>query len=109
MAQPAGEAQSDALRLDFDHRLKFEFHGSSVAFDAGLCACRELDDALGLMAIAEQHLVDGRAGRNGRHDLVGMLRQSVRTACRISPAGMPTRMVIPPTEKNLEGFPGVGR
>jgi len=29
------------------------------------------------MAIAEQHLVDGRTGRNGRHDLVGMLRQSV--------------------------------
>ena len=30
MAQPAGEAESDALRLDFDHRLKLEFHGSSV-------------------------------------------------------------------------------
>ena len=27
MAQPAGEAQSDALRLDFEHRLKLEFHG----------------------------------------------------------------------------------
>ena len=42
-----------------------------------LLAYRELDDALGLMAIAGQHLVDGRTGRNGRHDLVGMLRQSV--------------------------------
>ena len=77
MAQPAGEAESDALRLDFDRRLKLEFHGSSVTSDAGLLAYRELDDALGLMAIAEQHLVDGRTGRNGRHDLVGMLRQSV--------------------------------
>jgi len=77
MAQPAGEAQSDALRLDFDHRLKLEFHGSSVTSDAGLLAYRELDDALGLMAIADRHLVDGRTGRNGRHDLVGMLRQSV--------------------------------
>jgi Transposase DDE domain group 1 len=77
MAQPAGEAESDALRLDFDHRLKLEFHGSSVTSDAGLLAYRELDDVLGLMAIAEQHLVDGRTGRNGRHDLVGMLRQSV--------------------------------
>ena len=38
MAQPAGDAQSDALRLDFDHRLKLEFHGSSVTFDAGLLA-----------------------------------------------------------------------
>jgi Transposase DDE domain group 1 len=77
MAQPAGEAESDALRLDFDRRLKLEFHGSSVTSDAGLLAYRELDDALGLMGIAEQHLVDGRTGRNGRHDLVGMLRQSV--------------------------------
>jgi len=77
MVQAAGEAQSDALRLDFDRRLKLEFHGSSVTSDAGLLAYRELDDALGLMAIAEQQLVDGRTGRNSRHDLVGMLRQSV--------------------------------
>jgi hypothetical protein len=76
-AQPAGEAQSDALRLDFDRRLKLEFHGSSVTSDAGLLTYRELDDALGLMAIAEQQLVDGRTGRNSGHDLVGMLRQSV--------------------------------
>jgi hypothetical protein len=75
--QQAGEAESDALRLDFDRRLKPEFHGSSVTSDAGLLAYRELDDALGLIAIADQHLVDGRTGRNGRHDLVRMLRQSV--------------------------------
>ena len=77
MVQPVGEAQSDALRLDFDRHLKLEFHGSTVTSDAGLLAYRELDDALDLMAIGEQHLVDGRTGRNGRHDLVGMLRQSV--------------------------------
>jgi hypothetical protein len=71
MAQPAGEAESDALRLDFDRSLKLEFHGSSVTSDAGLLAYRERDDAPGLMAIAEQHLVYGRTGRNGRHDLVG--------------------------------------
>jgi hypothetical protein len=77
MVQPAGEAQSDSLRLDFDRRLKLQIHGSSVTSDAGLLAYRELDDALGLMAIAGQYLVDGRTGRNGRHDLLGMLRLSV--------------------------------
>ena len=29
------------------------------------------------MVIARQNLADGRTGRNGRHDLIGMLRQSV--------------------------------
>jgi Transposase DDE domain group 1 len=75
MVQPEGEVQSDALRLD--RRLKLEFHGSSVTSDAGLLPYRELDAVLGLMAIAGQHVVDRRTGRNGRHDLVGMLRQSV--------------------------------
>jgi hypothetical protein len=73
MAHPTGESESDALWLDFDRRLKLEFHGSNVTSDAGLLPFRELDDVLGLMVIAGQHLADGRRGRNGRHDLIGML------------------------------------
>jgi len=77
MAHPTGESESDALRLDFDRRLKLEFHGTSVTSDAGLLPFRELDDVLGLMVIAGQNPADGRTGRNGRHDQIGMLRQSV--------------------------------
>jgi hypothetical protein len=77
MTDPTGESESDAPRLDFDRRVKLEFHGSKVTSDAGLLPYRELDDVLGLMAIAESQLADGRSGKNGRHGLVGMLRQSV--------------------------------
>jgi len=40
-------------------------------------AYRELDDALGLSTMAGEMLADSRTGKNGRHALVGMLRQSV--------------------------------
>jgi hypothetical protein len=77
MTNPAGESNGEAFRLDFDRRLTLQFRGSVVTSDAGLLAYRELDDALGLSDLAGERLADARTGKNGRHALLGMLRQAV--------------------------------
>jgi hypothetical protein len=72
-----GRPLSHALRLDFDRRLLLQFCGSAITSDAGLLSCRELDDALGLTDTDAEVLADVRTGKNGRHRLAGLLRQSV--------------------------------
>jgi len=77
MDHPVGESDDGALRVDFDRRLKLEFHGSRISSDAGLLAYRELDHALGLTDLASGTLSEARRGRNTCHLLAGLLRQSV--------------------------------
>jgi hypothetical protein len=77
MANPMGEAGIEALRLDFDRRLMLQFRGSVITSDGGLLAYRELDDALALTASGGERLAEARTGKNRRHFLVGLLRQSV--------------------------------
>ena len=50
--------------------------GSVITPNAGLLAYRELNDMLGLTALAGEMLADARTGTNGRHALVRLLRQS---------------------------------
>src|SRR3954447_20257021 len=77
MADPTGEADKGALRLNFDRRLMLQFRGSAITSDAGLLAYRELDDTLCLTDGGGDVLADTRTGKNGRHRLAGLLRQSV--------------------------------
>jgi hypothetical protein len=41
-----GEKVKEALRVQFDKRLRLEFQGARITSDGGLLACRELDGAL---------------------------------------------------------------
>src|SRR3954452_2539791 len=72
-----GDCQTEPLRPQFDRRLRLEFHGANVTSDAGLLACRELDDALQLTDTAADVPQDTRTGRNTRHGRAALLRQSL--------------------------------
>ena len=54
-----------------------KFRGSAITSDTGLLPYRELDDTLGLTDTSANMLADARTGKNGRHRLAGLLRQSV--------------------------------
>ena len=61
----------------FRSQVRLQFPGSTITSDAGLLPLRELDDALGLTSLAEDHLQDYRTGRNIQHLLIPLLRQSI--------------------------------
>ena len=72
-----GDDEKAPLKLDFDSKVRVEFRGATITSDAGLLACRELDDALSLTDSADEFLKESRTGKNILHQLIPLLRQSV--------------------------------
>src|SRR3569833_354733 len=93
MADPTGESNTEALRLDFDRRLMLQFRGSTITSDAGLLAYRELDNALCQTDTAAAELADARTGKNGRYRMGGLLRQSVFGRLQLAEVAVPRQML----------------
>jgi Transposase DDE domain group 1 len=74
---PAGALKNGDIRLQFDRHLRLEFRGAKITTDAGLLAVRELDEMMGLTEMAADLIVEGRTGKNIRHRIPGLLRQSI--------------------------------
>src|ERR671915_913417 len=72
-----GDGGKAPLRLRFNPKIRLEFRAATITSDAALLAFREFDDALGLTRIADDYLQESRTGRNIRHHLVPLLRQSI--------------------------------
>ena len=72
-----GEGRKEPVWVGFDSRLRLESHGARVTSNAGLLAYRELDEQLGLTALAAEKLIDPRHDRNTQHGMVALVRQGV--------------------------------
>ena len=74
------------------------------------CACRELDDALGLTETADECLQESRGGRNVQHRLVGLLRQSVYSRLAgYEDTNDAERLADDPTMRVIVGDRGIDR
>ena len=100
-----GETKRDALRVDFDGQIRLEFHGANVTSDAGLLAYRELDEALGLTASIDNLVFDDpRTGKNTRHSVTAMLRQSVYSRLAgYEDTNDAERLCVDPTMRRIVG------
>ena len=75
MAHPMGAGSEGDFRLDFDPRVRLEFHGSKISSDGGLLLYRELDEAPGLFNKTVRFLRHTRKGKNGVHTLMGVMTE----------------------------------
>ncbi len=62
-----GARRRQALRVQFDGKIKLRFHGAKITSDAGLLAFRELDEAFRL---TEKGSTVARWNRVGRSDKI---------------------------------------
>ncbi len=72
-----GDRRKRALRVQFDGKLRLEFHGANITSDAGLLAFRELDEAFRLTEKGSTVLSDPRQGKNTQHTMLALTRQGV--------------------------------
>ena len=72
-----GDGEKAPPRVQFNPKVCLEFHGATITSDAGLLPIRELDEALGLTDTADGYLQESRTGRNIRHHLIPLIRQSI--------------------------------
>jgi hypothetical protein len=71
-----GGGKKEALRVQFDPSVKMEFHGAKLTSDGGLTVCRELDEVLGLITLAEEVLPGSTHGSEHQHTLTALLGQA---------------------------------
>jgi len=104
-----GDSEKAPLRLQFNPKVRLEFHGSTITSDAGLLAFRELDDALDLTGIARDYLQDYRTGRNIQHHLIPLLRQSIFSRLAgYDDTNDADRLAQDPAMRVVVGWPGLG-
>ena len=72
-----GERKTRGLKVGFDNRVRLEFHGAEISSDGGLLAIRDFDQSFQLTELAAGELSETRSGRNIRHEVHFLLRQSI--------------------------------
>ena len=82
-----GDGDKTPLRLQFNPKVRLEFHGATITSDAGLLPIRELDDALGLTPIASDYLQESRTGRNIRRRCISIYDPINENAKSVEVAG----------------------